>query len=92
MINYDFIQYLLKSFLLLLISQSAYSHDPVFALGPHVIFKDGIELSSEFKLNKKASKKTSELYLEFTYGLSGDLAIGVGEKIALVYKRHPLYL
>ena len=58
-------------------SISAWSHDPIFGLGPHVLFKGGVEISPEIHLNKTGDKKESEFGLNLTYGITGDWAAGI---------------
>ncbi len=53
-------------------SVPAWSHDPVFGLGPHVLFKGGVEISPQYKADKAGENETNELSLELTYGLTGD--------------------
>jgi hypothetical protein len=55
----------------------ASAHDPVFGLGPHVLFKDGVEVAIETEAEKAGSDREQALALELTYGLTGDWAIGV---------------
>jgi outer membrane putative beta-barrel porin/alpha-amylase len=55
----------------------AMAHDPVFGLGPHVLFKDGVEIAPEVKVNKAGDKDRTEAVLELTYGLTGDWAAGI---------------
>ena len=59
------------------ISANALAHDPVFGLGPHVLFKDGFEVAPEIHLNKADAKRETELGIELTYGLTGDWAAGI---------------
>lgn len=58
-------------------SLPANAHDPVFGLGPHVLFKGGVEIAPEVKINKAGDKDKTELALELTYGLTGDWAAGI---------------
>ncbi len=57
-------------------STSSFAHDPIFGLGPHVVFKEGLEIAANIAANKAANDKEQELAAEFTYGLTGDWAIG----------------
>jgi len=59
------------------------AHDPVFSPGPHVLFKEGVEIHLGADRVKAGQKKTDELGLELTYGLTGDWAAGIG----LPYKK-----
>jgi len=56
----------------------AMAHNPIFGLGPHVLFKDGVEITPEVKQAKAGNKDKTELALELTYGLTGDWSAGVG--------------
>jgi len=54
----------------------ALAHDPVFGLGPHVLYKGGVETAVEVAHDKAGEEKGSELALELTYGITGDWAAG----------------
>jgi hypothetical protein len=58
-------------------STQAWSHDPVFGLGPHVLFKGGVEIAPQYHVDKAGDEKEHNLGLELTYGLTGDWAAGV---------------
>jgi len=60
-----------------LTSQTAMAHDPVFGIGPHVLFKDGVEVALEVESEKAGRDDEQGLALELTYGLTGDWAVGV---------------
>jgi len=60
-----------------LLTQPALAHDPVFGLGPHVLFKGGVEIAPEVHINKAGNNDTTELGLSLTYGLTGDWAAGI---------------
>ncbi len=62
---------------MLVVMSQAYAHDPVFGLGPHVLYKGGVEIAPEARTAKQGDNKASELELELTYGLTGDWAVGV---------------
>ena len=53
------------------------AHDPVFGIGPHVLFKDGVEVAAVVAQEKAGLEKESELALELVYGITGDWAAGV---------------
>ena len=55
----------------------ARAHDPVFGLGPHVLYKGGIEIAPEFHTARRPGSRESELGLELTYGLTGDWSAGI---------------
>lgn len=64
-------------FISLLTANTVKAHDPIFGLGPHVLFKGGIEISPEFNFSKKNDVEQSELAMNLTYGLTGDWAAGI---------------
>ncbi len=55
----------------------ASAHDPIFGIGPHVLYKDGIELALEVHRAKAGEETESELGLELVYGITGDWAAGI---------------
>ena len=59
------------------LSGGAYGHDPVFSPGPHVLFKSGIEILSEFHRAERGSSIESEAAIALKYGLTGDWVIGM---------------
>lgn len=59
-----------------LLVTSVRAHDPVFALGPHVLYKGGIEIAPHFEQDKTAEERERDAVLELTYGLTGDWAVG----------------
>jgi hypothetical protein len=61
----------------------AMAHDPIFSLGPHVLFKEGIEVHGSVSQAKDGDEKETEQAVEFKYGLTGDWVAG----IELPYKR-----
>lgn len=56
---------------------TAQAHNPVFGLGPHVLFKDGVEISPEMHTARAGQARDSELGLELTVGISGDWSAGL---------------
>lgn len=60
-----------------LVSINVYAHDPIFSPGPHVLFKDGIEVHGNVFQTKAGSKKKTSYVTEFKYGLTGDWVAGV---------------
>ncbi|MFV2056880.1 MAG: transporter [Thiohalomonadales bacterium] len=60
-----------------LITQPAFAHDPVFGIGPHVLFKDGIEAAVTVAQDKASAEKKSGLQMEIVYGITGDWAAGI---------------
>jgi len=69
--------YLLIFFAMSLMGSVALAHDPVFGLGPHVLFKGGVEIAPEIEVDKSGDTESSKLAMELTYGLTGDWAAGV---------------
>ena len=67
-------------------SYIAYPHDPVFGIGPHVLFKGGTEAAIETHLEKAGDEKKSEVSLELVYGITGDWAAGVD--LPYAYKKN----
>ncbi|MBN51084.1 MAG: hypothetical protein CMN85_16250 [Spongiibacteraceae bacterium] len=53
----------------------AYAHDPVFGIGPHVLFKDGVELKLGAHV-EKSDRRETEYEFEFKYGITGDWVAG----------------
>ena len=66
------------------INNPVLAHDPVFGLGPHVLFKGGVEIAPEVFINEAGDRKNTELGIELTYGLTGDWAAGV----VIPYEKH----
>lgn len=66
---------------LILISSATWAHDPVFSPGPHVLYKDGVEIATEAHVEKAGSEQetelATELATELVYGLTGDWAAGL---------------
>lgn len=60
-----------------LYTSPALTHDPVFGLGPHVLFKGGIEIAPQVISAKEEDNRETETSVELTYGLTGDWAAGV---------------
>lgn len=60
-----------------LLWQSAFAHDPNFGIGPHVLFKSGIETALETHYKKSGEQKAAEAGLQMTYGITGDWAAGI---------------
>lgn len=55
----------------------AVAHDPVFALGPHVLFKGGVEIAPQVITANDEDDRDTETSVELTYGLTGDWAAGI---------------
>ncbi len=70
--------FLLANFLLLLLSgPRAFAHDPIFGIGPHVLFKGGLETSLHLDQASAGASKDSEVVLEIAYGITGDWSAGI---------------
>lgn len=67
---------------LVIVPMPARAHDPIFGLGPHVLYKGGIEVAPAFHFDKRGDERETEAALELTYGITGDWAAG----LALPYK------
>ncbi len=63
----------------------AAAHDPIFGLGPHVVYQGGIEIAPEVHVEEKGPELEVEPALELTYGITGDWAAGIS--IPYVWKR-----
>jgi hypothetical protein len=59
-------------------SYPASAHDPVFGLGPHTLYKGGVELHAGGHSEKSGNASEKEAELQFKYGLTSDWVIGVG--------------
>jgi len=68
---------LILTILLVLISTQASAHDPIFGMGPHVLFKGGIETSLNLPVVKADKKQQFRPALELTYGITGDWSAGL---------------
>lgn len=66
----------ISGLLFLLWAFPAWAHDPVFSPGPHVLFKDGIEIHVGATRDKRDNATDDEQTLTVKYGLSGDWVIG----------------
>jgi len=58
-------------------SGTALAHNPIFGIGPHVLFKNGLELAAVTGREKAGPEKESELGVEIVYGITGDWAAGL---------------
>ncbi|HID50080.1 MAG TPA: transporter [Chromatiales bacterium] len=62
---------------LLGMTAAASAHDPIFGIGPHVLYKGGVEIAAEMEAEKNGDEKEQALALQLTYGLTGDWALGI---------------
>lgn len=63
--------------LTVLMVSPALAHDPVFGLGPHVLFKGGVEIAPQVLSEESQDGRETEAGVELTYGLTGDWAAGI---------------
>jgi len=61
---------------ILMNSNIAMAHDPVFSVGPHVLFKGGIELHGNVTQNRNGDNKESAQAFAMKYGITGDWVAG----------------
>ena len=54
-----------------------WAHDPIFGIGPHVLFKGGVEIAPDMHVEEAGDESATETGLEITYGLTGDWAVGI---------------
>ncbi len=52
---------------------AAQAHDPIFAVGPHVIYRGGVQTAFGWRGDEGGGKLAADL----TYGLTGDLALNL---------------
>lgn len=64
--------------LALLAVPPAYAHDPVFGLGPHTLYKGGVEIHLGNHQEKARDERSTESELQLKYGLTGDWVAGIG--------------
>jgi len=63
--------------LLLALPRNAMAHDPVFGLGPHVIYEGGVEISPELDVSQSGSTRGQDLtFLKVAYGINADWTVG----------------
>ena len=55
----------------------AWAHDPVFGLGPHVLYQGGVEVAPGLDLDRRGGERETELGLELVYGITGDWSAGI---------------
>jgi hypothetical protein len=59
------------------LSGRASAHDPVFSPGPHVLFKNGVELHAIYTRNKQSLNAQDSLSLALKYGVTANWVVGV---------------
>ena len=60
-----------------LLSGPVWAHDPIFGIGPHVLFKGGVEIAPDMHIAEAGDESATETGLNITYGLTGDWAVGI---------------
>ena len=58
-------------------SSPAWAHDPIFGIGPHVLFKQGVETALELESAQAGDSSEQGMAFHGSYGLTGDWAIGI---------------
>jgi hypothetical protein len=61
-----------------LMSSAATAHDPVFGLGPHTLYKGGVEIHLGSHQEKARDERSTESEFQLKYGLTGDWVAGIG--------------
>lgn len=56
---------------------TALAHDPIFGIGPHVLYKGGVEVHTGADAEEAGDDRENEVAVEVTYGLTGDWAAGI---------------
>lgn len=62
----------------LLAAPTAYAHDPVFGLGPHTLFKGGVEVHVGSHQEKAGDERATESEIAIKYGLTADWVASIG--------------
>lgn len=63
--------------LVIVASSPAWAHDPVFGLGPHTLFKEGVEVHVGYFGEQARDEREREYGLALKYGITGDWTVGV---------------
>lgn len=66
-------------------SFSIFAHDPVFGIGPHVLFKGGSDFALKTNTGQAGEKTASGVGVELVYGITGDWAAGL--ELPYAYKK-----
>ncbi len=61
----------------LLAGGSAWAHDPIFGLGPHTLFKDGVEIHVGYFREKAGDEREQKYGLALKYGITADWTVGI---------------
>lgn len=75
---------------LLFLPEPAASHEPIFGLGPHTIFKGGVGIEFEFEAERASgggeSEEVQKMNQEIIYGLTEDWALTIATPFALKHE------
>ena len=63
--------------LLFLLPAAAHAHDPIFGLGPHTLFKGGVELHAGLLREVGDDERETEYGVAVKYGLTADWVVGI---------------
>jgi len=82
-----FVRIMAAALLFLALPRTAMAHDPIFGLGPHVIYEGGVEVSSQLDVGQSGSTRGLDVGLfNVAYGINADLTVG-GE-LPWVFKKN----
>ncbi len=56
---------------------TAQAHDPIFGVGPHVLFKQGVETALELESSEAGDASEQTIAFHGSYGITGDWAVGI---------------
>lgn len=56
---------------------SANAHDPIFAIGPHTLFKGGVETALSINRSEKSTTQETLFDWNVSYGITGDWVAGI---------------
>jgi len=60
-----------------LVASPVWAHDPVFGLGPHTLFKGGVEVHTGYSRGEAGVERAQMADVELKYGITGDWTVGV---------------
>ncbi len=63
------------SLLLLSAPEVSQAHEPIFGIGPHTIYKDGIGIGAEYEKEQTVKGKEQTLNYDLSYGLTADWSV-----------------
>jgi hypothetical protein len=67
----------LFAFILVFDISFAFAHEPVFSLGPEIIFKGGVGIETEFEFEQAGGDKEQTLYYKILYGLTENIGLAL---------------